>query len=238
VDADLGRVFVDRIDEMTSGAGVRLGPKIGVNTAPIQKALATLWKIFSVTGWVEGVRVTVINNVANTTGGPIALNFTSKARQGATETIYEARGLYGAAWAETNGNITNILGGTMWINVPSGYTPTITNAQGLRIGKSQLRDAIVTDYYGIYVFEPAINLGSISRAYGLFIENYDVGDINWAALFAGDVQICSDKKLIFEGSSTVKGDTYIVFNSTKNRIEFYLNGVLEGWIDTTGFVSA
>jgi len=238
VDADLGRVYVDRIDEITSGAGVRLEPNIAVGTAPSLTKLVTLWKNFTVTGWVHGLRVTVLNSVDNPTTGVIGLEFTSKAQQGATEKIYEVRGLYGASWAQTNGTVTSLLPGVFWSNVPSGYTPTITNVYGLRIGRSQLRDATVTNYFGIEIHAPAIDLGSLIRAYGLKVEEPTIGTTNWCALFEGDVQINSDKKLILEGSGTVKGDTYIVFNSTKNRIEFYLNGVLEGWIDTTGFVSA
>lgn len=57
----------------------------------------------------------------------------------------------------------------------------------------------------------------------------------WSALFEGDVQINSGEKLILEGSATVKGDTYLVFQNS--RIEFFLNGTLEGYVDTTGFVS-
>lgn len=57
----------------------------------------------------------------------------------------------------------------------------------------------------------------------------------WAGLFGGDVQINSGKKLILEGSTTAKGDTYIVFQNS--RIEFFLDGTLEGYVDGNGFVS-
>jgi len=130
------------------------------------------------------------------------------------------------------------LPGVFWSNVPSGFTPTITNVNGIRIGSSQLRDAIVTNYFGVEIRAPAIGAGSLTRAYGLKVAEPTIGGTNWCALFSGDVQINSDKKLILEGSDTVKGDTYIIFNSAQHRIEFYLNGVLEGYIDTTGFVSA
>ena len=59
---------------------------------------------------------------------------------------------------------------------------------------------------------------------------------HWAGNFLDDTQVATGKKLLLEGSATAKGDTYIIFQNS--RIEFFLNNVLEGYIDATGFVSA
>lgn len=59
----------------------------------------------------------------------------------------------------------------------------------------------------------------------------------WCALFEGDVQINSDKKFILEGSATNQGDSYIKFNSANQHIEFWIDGVLEGYVDGAGFNS-
>lgn len=40
--------------------------------------------------------------------------------------------------------------------------------------------------------------------------------------------VLPDTRLYLEGSD---GDTYIIYNSASSRIEFYVNGVLEGFID-------
>lgn len=56
----------------------------------------------------------------------------------------------------------------------------------------------------------------------------------WGINSEENIQVASDKKLIMEGSVTTEGDSFIVFNSTKNEFEFYINGVLEGVINTTG----
>lgn len=45
----------------------------------------------------------------------------------------------------------------------------------------------------------------------------------WAGLFDDDVQIASDSKLLLEGSSTTKGDSYLSFISASNRIDQYVN---------------
>jgi len=211
---------------------------LAVGKKPDSTKLIDLWKNFTVTGWVHGLRSIAVNSVDNPTGGPTAVEFTARARQGATESIYEVRGCYGSAQVATNGTITNLIGMLGWIFVADGYTPTITNAYGVRVGKGRIFDATLTNYYGIQVLDSAVDTGAVTRTYGLYVKEQTMASTNWCALFEGDVQICSDKKLILEGSGTVKGDTYIVFNSAQNRIEFYLNGVLEGWIDTTGFVSA
>lgn len=45
----------------------------------------------------------------------------------------------------------------------------------------------------------------------------------------GDVVLSSDNKIILDGTG---GDTYIIYNSASSRIEFYVNGVLEGFISS------
>lgn len=54
----------------------------------------------------------------------------------------------------------------------------------------------------------------------------------WAGMFEDDVQIISDKKLVLEGTSTTKGDTYLVFTSATPSIDVYLNGT-QSWTWTT-----
>lgn len=63
------------------------------------------------------------------------------------------------------------------------------------------------------------------------------GDItaNRDLISGRNVAVSSDNKIQLKGTT---GDTYMIFNSTLGRIEFYLNNVLEGYINTTGFVSA
>lgn len=58
----------------------------------------------------------------------------------------------------------------------------------------------------------------------------------WAGMFEGDTQILSDKKLLLEGSSTVKGDSYFIFNSASTDIDNYVDAVKtqtwdNDWID-------
>ena len=47
-----------------------------------------------------------------------------------------------------------------------------------------------------------------------------------------DLAVTSGKKLKLEGAGS---DSYFIFQN--NRIEVFINGVLEGYIDTSGFVS-
>ena len=50
--------------------------------------------------------------------------------------------------------------------------------------------------------------------------------ITWGGLFEDDVQIVTGKKLILEGSITVKGDSYLDFNTTTaNKIRVAIDGV-------------
>jgi len=52
--------------------------------------------------------------------------------------------------------------------------------------------------------------------------------------FTQDVQIDANKKYIMNRGTN---NTYMVFNSTNSHIEFWIAGVLEGYIDGTGFHS-
>ena len=45
--------------------------------------------------------------------------------------------------------------------------------------------------------------------------------------------VASGQKINLEGNA---GDSYFIFQN--NRIEVFVNNVLEGYIDTTGFVNA
>jgi len=238
LDGSVGRIYADRIDEITSGGGIRLQPFIGVGATPDPTIVASFYKLFALTsGWARGLYVNVMNNQANPQG-VIGLLFASRATH-ATGTMGYVYGVMGQAWAQTNATVTNLRAMTTFCTVPSGFTPTITNVVGGYFGTFPLRTAVVTNFYGCFIDKAFLEAGgSIARAYGLYCKEQTAGATNWSALFEGDIQINSDKKLILEGTGTTKGDTYIVFNSAKNRIEFYLNGVLEGWIDTTGFVSA
>ena len=66
----------------------------------------------------------------------------------------------------------------------------------------------------------------------------------WAGLFSGDTQVNTDKKLLLEGSDTVKGDTYLVYDSASTELQMWVNGVkvmggtsttLTAYITTSGF---
>ena len=49
--------------------------------------------------------------------------------------------------------------------------------------------------------------------------------VAWAGLFRGDTQVNTGKKLLLEGSDTVKGDTYLIYNSAATELDIYVNGV-------------
>lgn len=57
----------------------------------------------------------------------------------------------------------------------------------------------------------------------------------WAGMFLGDVQVISDKKLILEGSATVKGDTYLIYDSAGLTMDFFHSGVKRLSIGVTDF---
>lgn len=66
----------------------------------------------------------------------------------------------------------------------------------------------------------------------------------WAGLFSGDTQINSNKKLLLEGSDTVKGDTYLIYDTAATELQMYVNGTkvlgststtLTAYITTSGF---
>lgn len=68
--------------------------------------------------------------------------------------------------------------------------------------------------------------------------------VAWAGLFSGDTQVNTGKKLLLEGSDTVKGDTYLVYDSGSSELQMWVNGTkvlgstsatLTAYITTSGF---
>lgn len=136
----------------------------------------------------------------------------------------------------TSGSITNVLGfeGGVTINSSGGtvinaialqplaqagnaQTPTITNLFSMRT-IVDAEDATVTNAIGVYAQDPLVDSGSITR--------------QWAILASGDVQLFSDKKLILEGSLTVKGDSYLVFNAATTDVDMFVDGTkCQTWDD-------
>lgn len=66
----------------------------------------------------------------------------------------------------------------------------------------------------------------------------------WAGLFSGDTQINSNKKLLLEGSDTVKGDTYLIYDTASSELQMFVNntkvlgstsGTLTAYVSTSGF---
>jgi hypothetical protein len=66
----------------------------------------------------------------------------------------------------------------------------------------------------------------------------------WAGLFSGDTQVNSNKKLLLEGSDTVKGDTYFIYDTAATELQMWVNGTkvmggtsstLTAYISTSGF---
>lgn len=58
--------------------------------------------------------------------------------------------------------------------------------------------------------------------------------IEFAGLFDGDVQITEDNRLIFEGSTTVKGDTYQTYDSARGELRTFVGGNELVTITSTG----
>jgi hypothetical protein len=99
--------------------------------------------------------------------------------------------------------------------------------------------------YGLYVDETrpgsGVNAAGNFYGYGLFVADVltpagtPTSNQEWCALFEGPVQVNSDQPLILEGSTTSKGDTYLVYDSAGVTLDFFLGGTEEMNI-AAGFV--
>lgn len=103
-----------------------------------------------------------------------------------------------------------------------------------------------TRAHGLYIASTEAGSGANGAGnfygYGLRVEDTTVPggstttNQEWCALFEGDTQ--HNGKIIVDGSTTVKGDSYIVWNAGNSHIEFWIDGVLEGYVDGAGFNNA
>ncbi len=201
---------------------------------------------------VSSAMMRVDKSLSYTSGNYQAMNFRLTQDIATSGEIVGALGQ--AQSSHASGNITGLVGLKGYLNhlgagalvaghavygdfVIGAGAGSVTSAFG---GRFMIRnaDAAINKAYGVYGYIDAEN-GSITNAYAIYAEEPQValGSIarSWAGYFNGDVQISSGKKLILEGSANQKGDSYFVFQN--NRIEVFINGVLEGYIDTFGFVS-
>lgn len=58
----------------------------------------------------------------------------------------------------------------------------------------------------------------------------------WGGLFEDDLQVVSDKKLILEGSTTVKGDSYLIYNSGTTDMDVFVDGTKSTTFDADKLV--
>lgn len=165
------------------------------------------------------------------TGSPTGVSGIAKARTtGVGANVSYVKGVLARAAIYTDNNVGNLMG--------------LEARADLRMGGDVTNEAVAMKGMWVHGVVPGEEYtGTVTRGKTLYLEEPYAGPdggvilTKWALQSDGDIQINSDKKLILEGTATTKGDTYIIYNSTSGHIEFYLNGVLEGYIDATGFVS-
>ena len=149
-------------------------------------------------------------------------------------TVTSNLGYFGGATMTSNSAVIQAVGLYAQTVGGAGSTAAVTYMEGLRASFA-VEDTAVTFGFCIRAAAPSKDTGTVTHAISGYFEDPTIGTNNWAGMFLGDVQISSGRRLILEGSLGVKGDTYIVYQNS--RFEFFLNGTLEGYVDTTGFVS-
>ena len=139
---------------------------------------------------------------------PVGLAFILNTRH-TSGTVTQPIGCFGGFTGQSNGVVTQgeAIRGTAKID--NTYTPSVTLLIGVA-GSVDVEDATVTAAISIYGTDPEVDTGSLS--YG------------WAGLFEGDVQVNSDKKLLLEGNTLSKGDTYFLYDSAGSTLDCFVNG--------------
>ena len=101
--------------------------------------------------------------------------------------------------------------------VNDGGVAYITSASHLELNSGAALDIILNPAKAIDATKAIYNSGTSNSG---------------KVLIDDDLAIVAGKRLDLEGHA---GDSYLIFQN--NRIEVFVNGVLEGYIDATGFVS-
>jgi hypothetical protein len=140
----------------------------------------------------------------------------------------------------TSNHTVDPTGTVTMIGIQAQPGTLVANTQGTRL------------YYG---FRAIIQDGGLThtggthRLYGLKVNplpSFSGGATvtGWAINVEDDIQVASDKKIIFEGSDTVKGDTYWVYDSGALEAQLWVNGVkvvgststtVTSYVSTSGF---
>ncbi len=207
---------------LTSGTGQFTG-NLGVNLAPDAGTSIYTDRTSSISGVAQwGIRALLTQSVATMSAIRAAETIITSTHPSGL--IIAIEGYRGGAVVNGNGTLLSATG--MYGYAIGEFGASITAAvSGLRgiVSFIDIEDLVVTNAYGIEIIAPQINTGSATNVMGIHSPDVTVGTNNWSALFEGDVQINSGKKLILEGAFGTKGDTYLAFDSGNNWIEAWVN---------------
>jgi len=155
---------------------------------------------------------------------------------GAVGTAYGITGVTNnSSSASSNDNVG------AYISARKNGTGSVTNFTAIKATEDVRSSANITDARAIWGNWYSNNYtGIITRGKTIYAEEPKItsgaGTITtaWAIQSDGDVQINSDKNLLLEGSSTVKGDSGFIFKSATLEIETRINNIKIASINPNG----
>lgn len=212
-------------DFYTTGSG-RFDNHVGLGAAPDTDSDLYITRTSSVTTATQlGIFQNLVQDTAsafNIIGGATNANSTHT-----TGTMATLMGYFGGAYARGNGAVTNIYGVFGGAGVTAGFSPNVSVLTGIA-SSCDAGEGTVTFAISLWADAPIVTTGSIAIATGLYVPDVTTGTVSSSAVFGGDVIIASDKKLIMEGTLGVKGDTYLVYDSSGTTLDCFVNGT-EMW---------
>lgn len=214
-----------------NGTGEFVG-NLGVNVGPISgSSIYSSRSSSDDTGPQHGLEAILTMTVAS--AQDISAGQTVVYSEHSSGTIAEMKGYYGGAVVNSGSAVSGAYGLFGAAFGGASQTASVTVLSGV-VSYVDAEDLSVTYGIGFYGQAPVVNGGSMSNAMTLYCAEPTGGSNNWSALFDGDIQVNSEKKLVLEGALGTKGDSYLTFDSTNNWIEIWAQNHESLRIDAAG----
>lgn len=190
--------------------------QIGLGVSPID---SKYWVNFDIRSSDSGKRGALNFTFENTTSQTIQTNIFSKAIYSGSSTNPLNIPVWSHAVenADNSGTSTSGLRSTIDIGTGLAYTQGTHNFNGLEITMN------IAGVGGTHT-GGTINRYGVKQAAFLALTLSGATNTDWGGNFGNDLQVQTDVKRYVEGSLTVKGDSYDVFNSATTDWDFFVDG--------------
>ncbi|MEE8382235.1 MAG: hypothetical protein V3R78_10235 [Thermodesulfobacteriota bacterium] len=185
--------------------------QVGIGTAPNSNRDINIDRSSSSTTNPQYSFISAIRQDTATANNIIGMS-SSAISEHTSGTIATLAGYLGGSIVNSDSDVTVAHGLVPTAEVADGFTPTLVILSGAST-QVLARDATVLFAVSIWAQKATKDTGTITNAISGYFEEPTSGTNNWSALFDGDIQVGTGKKLLLTGALGTKGTVGLSANS-------------------------